>query len=169
MSEDAGGDPLVLDEQLCFSLYAASRALTGLYRELLEELGLTYPQYLVMLVLWERGTLTVKELGRALRLDSGTLSPLLRRLEGAGLLTRERSAVDERVVEVSATRGGRDLRARAVDVPGRVLCAVDLTSDQAEVLRDALGRLTRSVEARTRGTWCAEVGPGPASEHSRRP
>ena len=169
MSEDARDDPLALDGQLCFSLYAASRALTGLYRELLEELGLTYPQYLVMLVLWERGTLSVKELGRALRLDSGTLSPLLRRLEGAGLLTRERSAVDERVVEVAATRRGRDLRARAVDVPRRVLCAVDLTPGQAEVLRDALGRLTRSVEDRTRGAPRTEVGFGPSSEHSRRP
>nr|WP_227014328.1 MarR family transcriptional regulator [Nocardiopsis sinuspersici] len=135
-----------MDNQLCFSLYAASRALTGLYRELLGDLGLTYPQYLVMLVLWERGTLTVKELSRALHLDSGTLSPLLRRLEGAGLLTRERSATDERVVEVSATREGEELRARAEGVPDRVLCAADLPPDQAAALRDALGQITRSVE-----------------------
>ncbi|WP_150245519.1 MarR family winged helix-turn-helix transcriptional regulator [Nocardiopsis quinghaiensis] len=146
MAEAEGDNPLALDNQLCFSLYAASRALTGLYRELLGDLGLTYPQYLVMLVLWERGTLTVKELSRALHLDSGTLSPLLRRLEGAGLLTRERSATDERVVEVSVTREGEELRARAEGVPDRVLCAADLSPDRAAELRDALGQITRSVE-----------------------
>ncbi|MFD6948693.1 MarR family transcriptional regulator [Nocardiopsis sp. TSRI0078] len=154
MAEAEGGNPLALDNQLCFSLYAASRALTGLYRELLGELGLTYPQYLVMLVLWERGTLTVKELSHALHLDSGTLSPLLRRLEGAGLLTRERSATDERVVEVSATRRGEELRARAEGVPDRVLCAADLPPGRAAALRDALDQITRSVETSSRHASC---------------
>jgi DNA-binding MarR family transcriptional regulator len=150
VAEAQGENPLALDNQLCFSLYAASRAMTGLYRELLGDLGLTYPQYLVMLVLWERGTLTVKELSRALHLDSGTLSPLLRRLECAGLLTRERSSTDERVVEVSATPKGDELRARAEEVPARVLCAADLPGDRARELREALGLLTRSVETASR-------------------
>lgn len=150
MAEAQGENPLALDNQLCFSLYAASRAMTGLYRELLGDLGLTYPQYLVMLVLWERGTLTVKELSRALHLDSGTLSPLLRRLEGAGLLTRERSSTDERVVEVSATPKGDELRARAEAVPERILCAAGLSQDRVRELRETLGLLTRSVETASR-------------------
>ncbi|WP_017569113.1 MarR family winged helix-turn-helix transcriptional regulator [Nocardiopsis halotolerans] len=150
MAEAEGDNPLALDNQLCFSLYAASRAMTGLYRELLGDLGLTYPQYLVMLALWERGTLTVKELSHALHLDSGTLSPLLRRLEGVGLLTRARSSTDERVVEVSATTEGEALRARAEEVPGRVLCAADLPPERVEELREALGQLTRSVETAAR-------------------
>ncbi|WP_201294976.1 MULTISPECIES: MarR family winged helix-turn-helix transcriptional regulator [unclassified Nocardiopsis] len=155
MSDATGDNPLALDSQLCFSLYAASRAMTGLYREFLGGLGLTYPQYLVMLALWERGTLTVKELSRALHLDSGTLSPLLRRLECAGLLTRRRGTMDERVVEVSATPRGEELRARAEAIPQRVLCAADLSPDQAEVLRQALGQLTRAVEtAVSRHTRC---------------
>lgn len=154
MAEADEGDPLALDNQLCFSLYTASRALTGLYRELLGDLGLTYPQYLVMLVLWERGTLTVKELSRALHLDSGTLSPLLRRLETAGLLDRERSTSDERVVRVTATAEGLALRDRATGIPGDLVCATDLTPAAARDLRDALGRLTLSVEtaARRRGS-----------------
>ncbi|MET7441478.1 MarR family transcriptional regulator, partial [Streptomyces sp. NPDC005568] len=94
---------LLLDDQLCFALYAAQRALTAAYRPLLEDLGLTYPQYLVMLVLWERGETTVKDLAGALRLDYGTVSPLLKRLESAGLLRRERSARDERSVLVAPT------------------------------------------------------------------
>ena len=94
---------LLLDEQLCFALYAAQRAVTAAYRPLLDELGLTYPQYLVLLVLWERGETTVKELAAALRLDYGTLSPLLKRLEAAGLVRRERAAHDERSVLVACT------------------------------------------------------------------
>ncbi|MFI6576002.1 MarR family winged helix-turn-helix transcriptional regulator [Nocardiopsis sp. NPDC050513] len=151
MADTGGGDPLALDNQLCFSLYAASRALTGLYRELLDDLGLTYPQYLVMLVLWERGTLSVKELSRALHLDSGTLSPLLRRLEGAGLLVRERGAADERVVEVTATEEGARLRTRARDIPDRLLCAVDLPEDRVREVKGILDRITRSVETAASG------------------
>ncbi|KOX15535.1 MarR family transcriptional regulator [Nocardiopsis sp. NRRL B-16309] len=141
------GDPLALDNQLCFSLYAASRALTGLYRELLHDLGLTYPQYLVMLALWERDGLTVKDLSHALHLDSGTLSPLLRRMEQAGLLTRERDSDDERVVRVSATGAGRALSARAQDIPERLLCTAGLSPGRAGELRRALDEITRSVES----------------------
>ncbi|MFD0776031.1 MarR family winged helix-turn-helix transcriptional regulator, partial [Streptomonospora algeriensis] len=92
MADTSESDPQTLERQLCFAVYAASRAMTGLYRELLGDLDLTYPQYLAMLVLWEHGELTVKELGRRLRLDSGTLSPLLRRLEAGGLVRRSRTS-----------------------------------------------------------------------------
>src|SRR3989442_3417550 len=111
MPDDARApDGLGLDDQLCFALYAASRAVTAAYRPLLAELDLTYPQYLVMLVLWERGSGTVKELGDALELDYGTLSPLLKRLEAAGLVHRERRPEDERSVRVALTAGRAALR-----------------------------------------------------------
>ena len=150
MAESAEEDRLALDTQLCFSLYAASRALTGLYRELLEDLELTYPQYLVMLALWEQGTLSVKELSLALHLDSGTLSPLLRRLEGAGLLTRERGVEDERVVHVTLTEDGQRLRDRARGIPDDLLCASELPRDQARGLKERLDDLTRGGEGRDR-------------------
>lgn len=153
MAGTDGGDPLALDRQLCFSLYTASRALTGLYREILAELELTYPQYLVMLVLWERETLPVKELGLALSLDSGTLSPLLRRMEGAGLLTRRRGPEDERIVHVSITEQGARLRERAGEIPEQILCATDLPVARLEELQGMLDHLTRSVTRATgRGT-----------------
>ncbi|MBE7187072.1 MarR family winged helix-turn-helix transcriptional regulator [Jatrophihabitans endophyticus] len=109
--------PLVLDDQLCFALYAASRAMTARYRPMLDELGLTYPQYLVLVVLWDEGESTVSTLGRRLRLDSGTLSPLLKRLERAGLITRSRGTDDERSVRVQVTPAGRSLRDRAAAIP----------------------------------------------------
>src|SRR3981081_1876070 len=104
---------MVLEDQLCFALYAASRAVTGLYRPLLEELGLTYPQYLVMLVLWGRGSVPVKDLGATLQLDYGTLTPLLKRLETHGLLRRERRAEDERSGLITLTAQGAGLQERA--------------------------------------------------------
>ncbi len=108
---------LLLDNQLCFALYSTSLAMTKLYKPLLEALGLTYPQYLVMLVLWEGDGLTVSALGERLFLDSGTLTPLLKRLEQAGLLLRQRSAEDERRVLVSLTAEGRKLKTQAASVP----------------------------------------------------
>ncbi|MGI5121801.1 MarR family winged helix-turn-helix transcriptional regulator [Marinactinospora thermotolerans] len=140
-----GRDPLSLDGQLCFAVYAASRAMTGLYRDLLADLDLTYPQYLVMLALWERGTASVGDLGEALRLDSGTLSPLLRRLEARGLVRRRRDTGDERVVRVTLTQTGTALRERARPIPGRVLCATGLTEDEVAGLRGLLDQLTESV------------------------
>ena len=113
MSDDA----LALDNQLCFALYSASRALTRAYAPLLEPLGLTYPQYLVCLALWERDGRPVNELGTCLALDSGTLTPLLKRLEQAGVVERRRSTSDERVVQIYLTPAGRALRARARRVP----------------------------------------------------
>jgi DNA-binding MarR family transcriptional regulator len=114
---------LLLDNQLCFALYSASLAMTKLYKPLLDELGLTYPQYLAMLVLWERDGLMVSELGERLYLDSGTLTPLLKRLEAAGLIARIRDLEDERRVHISLTAAGRKLKARAQKIPGCVLSA----------------------------------------------
>jgi len=136
---------LKLDNQLCFAVYSASLAMTRLYKPLLEKLGLTYPQYLVLLVLWERDGLTVSELGERLSLDSGTLTPLLKRLEANGLVARIRDTADERRVHVSLTAAGRRLKARAAEVPGCLMAAsqcsvpelVSLTQ-QVQALRDRI-------------------------------
>jgi DNA-binding MarR family transcriptional regulator len=114
---------LQLDNQLCFALYSTSLAMTKLYKPLLEEMGLTYPQYLAMLVLWEQDGLTVSELGERLYLDSGTLTPLLKRMEAAGLLSRIRAVEDERRVHITLTAAGRKLKARAAKIPGCILSA----------------------------------------------
>ncbi|TQN31736.1 MarR family transcriptional regulator [Haloactinospora alba] len=140
-------DPLALQAQLCFAVYSASRALTGLYRELLAGTGLTYPQYLVMLVLWEQGTVPVKELGERLRLDSGTLSPLLRRLETSGLVRRIRSSQDERVVRVALTQRGTALRDSVEHIPHHVLCSSGIPENRIPELRSLLERVTSSAEA----------------------
>jgi DNA-binding MarR family transcriptional regulator len=144
-NEDAGS--LLLGDQLCFALYAAQRAVTAAYRPLLEDLGLTYPQYLVLLVLWERGELTVKELAGALRLDYGTMSPLLKRLEGAGLVRRERAANDERSVLVACTGRGEALKERAAHVPGALLTATEQGGTEVARLREELWRLAERAEA----------------------
>lgn len=143
---------LRLDDQLCFSLYAASRAVTSAYTPLLAPLGLTYPQYLVMLVLWEGDGLSVKALGERLVLDSGTLTPLLKRLEAQGLVQRRRSTQDERVVELFLTAAGSNLRERAATIPEQLLCLFAPGAEASAVegvgaLRDAL----RGLAARVRG------------------
>ncbi|WP_329410516.1 MarR family transcriptional regulator [Streptomyces sp. NBC_00704] len=140
---------LRLDRQICFSLHAASRAFNGVYRVILKDLGLTYPQYLVMLVLWEQGPLPVKRLGEHLRLDSGTLSPLLKRLEAAGLVRRERSARDERSVEVRPTAAGADLRERALEVPRRIVSATGFELTELAALRARLDELTSALDSAT--------------------
>ncbi|MBD0693362.1 MarR family winged helix-turn-helix transcriptional regulator [Streptomyces sp. CBMA123] len=145
---------LRLDQQICFSLNAASRAFGGVYRVLLRDLGLTYPQYLVMLVLWEDGELPVKRIGERLRLDSGTLSPLLKRLEAAGLVRRERSPEDERSVTVGLTVEGSALRERAGQVPRRLLTATGLPVEDLAALRVLLERVTVALDS-------AEVEPAP--------
>ncbi|MFE1450453.1 MarR family winged helix-turn-helix transcriptional regulator [Streptomyces olivaceoviridis] len=138
---------LRLDRQICFSLHAASRAFNSVYRVILKDLGLTYPQYLVMLVLWEEGDLPVKKLGERLRLDSGTLSPLVKRLEGAGLVRRERSAQDERSVRVHLTEEGTALRERALDVPRRIMSSTGLDLAEVVDLHARLERLTTALDA----------------------
>ena len=149
MSTTPTTDWLRLDQQICFSLHAASRAFGGVYRLVLKDLGLTYPQYLVMLVLWEHGELPVKKLGEHLRLDSGTLSPLLKRLEAAGLVRRERSARDERSVVVRLTEEGSALRERALQVPRRIAVATGLDIDEIRSLRARLDELTTALDAAT--------------------
>ncbi len=134
-----------LDRLVCFALYAASRAVINAYRPLLDEVGLTYPQYLVMLVLWEQGPQPVKALGQALHLDSGTLSPLVKRLEAAGLVRRERQAGDERSVLVSLTGAGAALEASARDIPYRAACAASLPGSELDDLRTRLARFTDAV------------------------
>jgi DNA-binding MarR family transcriptional regulator len=142
---------LTLDEALCFALYSASRALTGFYRPLLDELGITYPQYLVLLALWERDRVPVGALAERLRLDYGTLSPLLKRLQAAGLITRERRADDERSVTISLTEAGRALHARADCIPEEVFAATGLDAESFEGLRETLQRLTAAVSASSAG------------------
>jgi DNA-binding MarR family transcriptional regulator len=134
-------DLLHLDNQLCFALYRASRAMTAAYAPLLDELGLTYPQYLVMLVLWEHDGERVSQIGDRLALDSATLTPLLKRLEAHGLIARKRSAADERVVEVFLTAGGKRLKRRAAEVPKCMLEKAQLTAAEAMRLRTQLTAL----------------------------
>lgn len=138
-------DELALERQLCFALYAASRAMTQLYRPVLDDLGVTYPQYLVLLVLWERDSATVTELGAALALDSGTLSPLLKRLEAAGMVTRTRARTDERSVRIELTDAGAALRERAACVPRQLARAAGMPAGEIEELRRTLVRLTDAV------------------------
>ncbi|SFF47637.1 DNA-binding transcriptional regulator, MarR family [Actinacidiphila alni] len=138
---DAGS---ALDDRICFALYAASRAVTGVYRPLLDGLGITYPQYLVMLVLWNAGGegVTVKEMGRALHLDYGTVTPLLKRLEAAGLVRRARRQDDERAVQVTVTECGAALRDRTHGIAGAVGEAMGLAAEESDRIRDVLRRLT---------------------------
>ncbi|WP_300008311.1 MarR family transcriptional regulator [Pseudonocardia sp.] len=138
-----------LDEQLCFALYAASRAMISSYRPRLDALGLTYPQYLVMLVLWEREEATVTSIGAALQLETGTLSPLLKRLESAGFVARRRQEVDERSVLVSLTPAGRALRERVPAVQRQVVEATGMSGAEIAELREALHLLTVRLRAAT--------------------
>lgn len=143
-------DPLQLDRQVCFALAATARGVVALYRPVLEPLGLTHPQYLVMLALWEREPRSARDIARALALEPATLSPLLRRLESAGLLTRNRNPDSERELRVALTDRGRGLRRLAVRVPGQVAERLGVPVEQLERLRDDLTELlgaARAVEA----------------------
>ena len=150
-----GEQAMRLDAQLCFALHAASRAFDGVYRVLLREFGLTYPQYLVLLVLWEHGELSVKNLGAKLRLDSGTLSPLLKRLEAAGWVERRRAVDDERSVVVSLTEAGGALKERIMQVRTGVGVAIGMNQEEADALRTRLVELTRSLDDTTAGLAAA--------------
>lgn len=136
---------LQLDNQLCFALYSASLAMTKLYKPLLDELGLTYPQYLAMLVLWERDGLSVSQLGERLSLDSGTLTPLLKRLEIAGLITRIRAVQDERRVQVTLTTAGRKLKSHAHKIPGCILATTKYSIPDAVQLMHQMQDLRRRL------------------------
>ncbi|MET0992321.1 MAG: MarR family transcriptional regulator [Lacisediminihabitans sp.] len=134
-------DPLALDRQICFALAAANRSVIALYRPVLAPLGLTHPQYLVMLALWERSPRTVADLGDSLYLESATLSPLLKRLEAAGLITRGRSSSDERALAVELTEAGLALRERALAVPGTIIERLGMSVADLERIRDGLTTL----------------------------
>lgn len=138
---------LRLDNQLCFALYSASLAMTKVYKPMLDELGLTYPQYLVMLALWEEDGLMVSEIGQRLSLDSGTLTPLLKRLEAAGLVSRIRDVDDERRVRITLTSPGRRLRARAQKIPGCILDATQCSLAEVVQLTRELRRLRERLAA----------------------
>lgn len=139
--DEAGHASLRLDNQLCFALYAATHAMTRAYRPLLNRLGLTYSQYLVLLVLWETDRQTVSGLGERLHLDSGTLTPLLKRLEAAGLVARKRRPTDEREVEVRLTPRGLELRPSAVDVRRDVVRRLRMSEPEIAAMRSDLNRL----------------------------
>ena len=135
----------VLHEQLCFSLYTATHRIIRAYRPLLEPLGLTYVQYLVMLVLWEDAPRSVGELGAELHLDSGTLTPLLKRMEKSGLVIRERDSEDERRVLISLTSRGRELRDRSQAICDSMLCQIELSRDEALELRNRIMQLADTL------------------------
>ncbi|GAA0527899.1 MarR family transcriptional regulator [Paractinoplanes ferrugineus] len=134
-----------LEQMICFELYAASRAMTALYRPVLDDAGLTYPQYLVMRVLWHRGPVTVRDLSQILHLDSGTLSPLLKRLETQHHIRRERGTPDERTVVIHLTDTGAQLEHRVADVPQQIVCALDLNLDEYRQLHHLLGRISAAT------------------------
>lgn len=134
----ASDDLLALENQLCFALVTAARNVVGIYRPILEPLGLTHPQYLVMLALWERAPRSLNDLAADLALEPATASPLVKRLEKEGLVVRERSTVDERRLDIALTDAGRRLRARAVDVPRQVMQTVGMSVEQISALREGL-------------------------------
>lgn len=141
---------LALDRQVCFALYSASRATTAVYRPMLERLGVTYPQYLVLLVLWEKDGRGVREICTELDLDTGTLSPLLKRLEGLGFIERRRLSTDERRVEIHLTEDGDNLRSQAIDIPRQLAGKTGMRVADLEQLRDSLVKLTDALH-RTEG------------------
>jgi DNA-binding MarR family transcriptional regulator len=138
-----------VEDQLCFALYAASKAVSAAYRQLLSDFDLTYPQYLTMLAIWERDGRTVAEIGQVIELDSGTLSPLLRRLERAGFIRRQRTDPDERIVRIHATPSGRQLEAQVADVRSAVEAGTGRSAAEFVDLRERLHRLRRSVASHT--------------------
>lgn len=140
-------DPLALERQVCFALAVASRTVISVYRPVLEPMGLTHPQYLVMLALWEEEPLTVTELSRRLDLDAGTLSRLLKRLQAAGLVTRDRNPADERTLAVGLTPQGRALREQALQVPATIVERLGMDLDELMALRDRLGDVIEAAKA----------------------
>ncbi|MEC3957243.1 MarR family transcriptional regulator [Nocardia sp. CDC153] len=147
-------DPLRLDRQVCFALAVANRAVLAVYRPLLEPMGLTHPQYLVMLALWGEAPMSVKDIGEAIQLDSPTLSPLLKRLEAAGLITRRRDSNNERNLVVDLTDAGRELRKEAEKIPPAVVERLGVSLADLEELREVLNRVNDAA----RGSVLAEQG-----------
>lgn len=138
---------LLLDNQICFKLYSASKALTSAYAVILKPLDLTYPQYLMMMVLWEQDDVSVKQLGEKLGLDSGTLSPMLKKMEAKKLVLKNRESIDERVVTIKLTQKGMDLKKKAKDVPTQLMCRMDLNLKEALELQKSLNNLLKKLSA----------------------
>ena len=138
-------EALKLDNQLCFALYACSREITKLYKPVLDKLGITYTQYISLLVLWEKDNITVKDMGGKLHLDSGTLTPLFKKLECMGLVTRTRDTVDERKVYVNLTDKGIELKKMAMEIPNKILCSTGLTLQNADLLKENITSLLLSL------------------------
>lgn len=139
-------DCIKLENQICFALYAASREVIKLYKPILDKHNLTYTQYVAMIVLWEEEQMTVKEIGQRLHLDSGTLTPLLKKLEQRGLITRHRDVNDDRVVIVNLTEDGIKLKSEILDVPGEVFCKMNISKNQAEELMHNLENLLQCLK-----------------------
>jgi len=137
---------LLFENQVCFPLYSAANALVRAYRPFLYELDITYLQYMVLMLLWQESRLNVKELGQRLRLDSGTLTPLLKRLESKGLVERKRSAEDERVRIITITKQGMSLRDKARDIPGKLACTIDLPTGQGRELKKLCEQLLEALD-----------------------
>jgi DNA-binding MarR family transcriptional regulator len=138
-------EALKLDNQLCFALYACSREITKLYKPILDKFGITYTQYISLLVLWEKDNITVKELGTKLHLDSGTLTPLLKKLESMNLVKRNRDTIDERNVYVSLTQNGNELKKMAIEIPSKILCSTGLSLETAVILKENIDSLLLSL------------------------
>jgi len=147
MKKEKSGDEVLLDDRLCLALYAASRAMTARYRPILSRLSLTYPQYLVMVFLWELGPATLGDIGERLHLESSTLSPMLKRLEALDLVTRKRNPEDERSVTVDLTAKGRALKSRAVEIPAEISKAVGLSDSEQRQLVIELRALANELNA----------------------
>ena len=147
LAPDTIEDTLRLDRQLCFAAYSVSQAFNRVYKPGLDRIGLTYPQYLVLLVLWEQDDQTVNQIGKQLHLDSGTLTPLLKRLEAAGIVRRQRDTQDERQVRISLTAKGLGLKEQAVEARRGVACATGLPAREIQALRDELIRLRDSLNS----------------------
>lgn len=145
MTKSTMTDPLALDNQFCFALYSASLAMTKTYKPFLDKIGLTYPQYLVMLVLWQQDDVLVKTIGEKLFLDSGTLTPLLKRLEASSLIERTRDEADERQVRITLTKEGRALKKKAQSIPHQVLCASGQPLEALENLREQLSSIRNDL------------------------
>ena len=135
-----------LKNQLCFPLYVIAKEITGMYRPFLEELDVTYSQYLVMMVLWEKDGITVNNIGEKLYLDSGTLTPLLKRLEAKNYISRQRKKEDERVVEVFLTKIGNDLRQKSCSIPNKIQEKLNLTEEDLEQLKETINKLLTKIE-----------------------
>jgi len=138
-------DLLKLSNQVCFPIYSLSREIINMYRPLLAKLDLTYPQYLVMMVLWEKNFLNIGQIGQQLHLDTGTLTPLLKRLEGKELIIRQRSSIDERIVEIFLTEKGKALQATATCVPLQMLDTINLSTDEILQLRQIINKILNTI------------------------